>query len=58
VQHGWFLKGLIVIGSKLAIESVAKLAAGAPTDDRACAYVDGGVADAQAKKIVREIFGC
>jgi hypothetical protein len=58
VQHGGFLERLIVFGSKLAIESVAKLAAGAPTDGRPYGYVDGSVADAQAKKIVRQIFGC
>ena len=29
MQHGWFLERLIVIEAKLAIESVAKLAAGA-----------------------------
>jgi hypothetical protein len=28
MQHGGFLERLIVIGAKLAIESVAKLAAG------------------------------
>src|ERR1044072_2471724 len=29
IQHGWLLERLIVVGTKLAIEAVAKLAAGA-----------------------------